>query len=379
MADDEKGDSSWKLRKFDGSFEDLLTLLVENNELSKQEKGAAYLWDERTQERVLSLARKDDVETALGAIKSKFPPSVGAHSKSCTGEDHPEVDCTEWMINKTIANAGVVQDPEQLFISMDRMFCGFRLPCPRTGLVVLDPQFEIGRGAHSVVYHAKGDASQDECVVKVSALEYNDTLQNEEHILLFLNRYPCAPGVPRVLGSGFIGENRYLALDGIGQTLHSFLQEAGGPCSQTLATVETIAADLVPSLYRMHEKGVLHRDICPKNIIRLDGKWRFVDFGSACFSADRHTPFATTSLFASFSVLNGAPEYDPEDDFSALFHTLSYCYQGVEQRHFTLMNPPAHPDVVALLNRVRETYRPIMGRQMLQMLAGLFEGKAKQQ
>ena len=64
-----------------------------------------------------------------------------------------------------------------------------------------------------------------------------------------------------------------------GQTLHQRMQAAGKlPAQELLARLQPLMADLV----RLHNSGVIHRDISPDNLMQMpDGSIKLLDFGCA--------------------------------------------------------------------------------------------------
>jgi serine/threonine protein kinase len=47
-----------------------------------------------------------------------------------------------------------------------------------------------------------------------------------------------------------------------------------------------IFKQLVHAVRNMHEKGVLHADLKPLNMVRVDGKWRLIDLDAACLMGE---------------------------------------------------------------------------------------------
>ena len=79
------GDKSWEEKKLpvDGTFTDLLEFLMDHTTaISKRQKGAALMWPKSTKDAVVSIAQDNDYDTAVGAILSQFPASVGGKLRS---------------------------------------------------------------------------------------------------------------------------------------------------------------------------------------------------------------------------------------------------------------------------------------------------------
>ena len=89
------------------------------------------------------------------------------------------------------------------------------------------------------------------------------------------------PGV--VLVHDFFEENRtaYIIMDYVaGENLSLWLKHSGGKLPEE--KVLKLISPLIGSLQKLHEKGIIHRDISPDNLIlQPDGSIMLVDFGAA--------------------------------------------------------------------------------------------------
>jgi serine/threonine-protein kinase len=111
-----------------------------------------------------------------------------------------------------------------------------------------------------------------------------------------------------------------------------------------------VARQLARGLNAVHEKGIIHRDIKPKNVILsdIDGSAKLVDFGFAKIQVDRlsmvdpeeafaaehrdltlvGTVFGTVAYMAP-EIVNGMDQLDPRADLYALGVTLYEMLSGV--------------------------------------------------
>ncbi len=101
---------------------------------------------------------------------------------------------------------------------------------------------------------------------------------DEARVLARFSGDPCIVGVRR-----FFQENgtAYIVMDFVeGQTLKAYARERGGkiPSKELLELLKP----LMGSLSRVHEAGLLHRDIAPDNIMLTpEGTVKLLDFGAA--------------------------------------------------------------------------------------------------
>ncbi len=139
----------------------------------------------------------------------------------------------------------------------------------------------IGEGGAARVYLASRDGDDEPLVVKILRREITS---DQVALARFMEEYSLvehiqSPHVARIHNHGEAGGDAYLVME--------FFE--GGDLNKRLAGRALPAAEAV-SLFRqlmfalgdIHEKGVLHRDLKPQNIMfRKDGTLAIVDFGIA--------------------------------------------------------------------------------------------------
>lgn len=179
-------------------------------------------------------------------------------------------------------------------------FCGKRL----------DGRYEIseiiGVGGMSVVYKAYDNIDDRTVAIKILKDEY---LTNEEFKRRFKNESKAIavlshPNIVRVYNVSFGDRLQYIVeeyVDGI--TLKEYIQQQG-----VINWKEAVhfAGQILAALQHAHDKGIVHQDIKPQNIMLLnDGTIKVTDFGIARFS---RTDNNTTSENAIGSVHYISPE-----------------------------------------------------------------------
>lgn len=90
-------------------------------------------------------------------------------------------------------------------------------------------------------------------------------------------------------------------------------------------------AQLASILNAIHDRGVVHGDIKPSNLILVEDNVWIIDFGAAFVQDNRDcdSQFASTDVFAANSVLIGGPPTF-ETDFISLAFTLYALHIGKE-------------------------------------------------
>ena len=164
----------------------------------------------------------------------------------------------------------------ELAARMEGQMLGARVRIP--GIKVLHL---IGEGGSSRVYLASRERDDEPLVVKILRTE----VTSESTVLArFMHEYSLVEGlqsrhVARIYDHGTSGDHAYLVMEFFeGGDLNSRL---GG---KALPPVESLRLfrELMLALGDIHEKGILHRDLKPQNLMfRGDGTLAIVDFGIA--------------------------------------------------------------------------------------------------
>lgn len=153
----------------------------------------------------------------------------------------------------------------------------------------LDGRYElkelIGVGGMAYVYKAYD--SIDDRIVAVKILK-EEFLQNEEFTRRFKNESKAIailshPNIVRVYDVSFGERLQYIVMEYIdGITLKEYIDQ-----QKVLPWKEAVhfTVQILRALQHAHDKGIVHRDIKPQNIILLaDGTIKVTDFGIAQFS-----------------------------------------------------------------------------------------------
>ena len=146
----------------------------------------------------------------------------------------------------------------------------------------------IGKGGFGRTYLAvDADRLNTECVVKQFAPQTQGTKSFSKAVQLFeqealrLNELGEHPQIPSLLAYFEHNQYLYLVQQGIeGRNLYQELHK-NGPFSEV--AIVKLLHEVLPVLQFIHDRGVIHRDITPTNIMRrkLDGKPVLIDFGVA--------------------------------------------------------------------------------------------------
>ncbi len=127
----------------------------------------------------------------------------------------------------------------------------------------------------------------------------------------------------------------YLVMPYIGgNTLAAFLEERG---RMRFEEVRRLLEDIGGALSFAHERGVVHRDVKPSNLMREShtGRWLVTDFGVAHISAEELTSLthsdATSGTLAYMApeALGSAKEVDGRSDLFSLAVVAFECLTGV--------------------------------------------------
>jgi serine/threonine protein kinase len=206
------------------------------------------------------------------------------------------------------------------------------LPPDRIDLPNYRIRLAIGEGGMGVVYAAlRVDPSRpagppSSCAVKilhVSAPEALARFRAEAAIMQSLDH----PGIARVLDAGEANGQVYIAMELVdGATLDAHVKKHAPPRARRLE----LFAQICDAVHHAHERGVIHRDLKPGNImVRRGGGVAILDFGVARVrdaartgSTTGHTQqgdFLGTPLYMSPEQAIGRPdEVDARADVYSL-------------------------------------------------------------
>ncbi|HEY2408651.1 MAG TPA: response regulator [Polyangiaceae bacterium] len=183
---------------------------------------------------------------------------------------------------------------------------------------------ELGRGAHSIVYRALREGRP--YAVKIPLGNEGDRGELSRRFLreaVSLARLKH-PALPAVLEVGQVGGAPYLIMELVsGETLAQYLRR--GPLNEE-QTLE-LGKQLASALIRIHDGGLVHRDVKPENIL-FDAQTtaiRLIDFGLVGPTS------ATADLTAAhFPAHSFSPAFGTEQqDLHALGAVLFECIAGI--------------------------------------------------
>ena len=143
----------------------------------------------------------------------------------------------------------------------------------------------IGVGGMAIVYKANDITENREVAVKVLKDEY---AENEEFVRRFINEARAISvlshtNIVKVYDASVSQTVKYMVMEYIdGITLKEYISRQG---SLRWKDAVFFAVQILRALQHAHDKGIVHRDIKPQNIMLLaDGTVKVTDFGIARFS-----------------------------------------------------------------------------------------------
>lgn len=156
---------------------------------------------------------------------------------------------------------------------------------------MLDNRYEIteliGMGGMADVY--KGEDIVDKKIVAIKILK-TEFAENEEFLVRFRNESKAIsllshPNIVKIYDVGLSENLKYIIMEYIdGITLKQYIEE-----QKALQWKDAVhfMIQILRALQHAHEKGIVHRDIKPQNIMMLrDGTIKVMDFGIAKFARE---------------------------------------------------------------------------------------------
>lgn len=156
----------------------------------------------------------------------------------------------------------------------------------------LDGRYEIteliGVGGMAEVYKGVDVIDNKNVAIKILKKEY---AENEEFLRRFRNESKAIavlshPNIVKIYDVGFSEKIQYIVMEYIdGITLKEYIEE-----ERVLTWKDTVhfVIQILRALQHAHDKGIVHRDIKPQNIMLFsDGTIKVMDFGIAKFASEQ--------------------------------------------------------------------------------------------
>jgi eukaryotic-like serine/threonine-protein kinase len=226
---------------------------------------------------------------------------------------------------------------------------------PMSGAVFLgkyDVQKELGRGSFGTVWLAQHKALGRPVVIKQLHPEWalvpeaRQRFEREARILASLDH----PSVTRVYDLEQAGSAWYIVMEYVdGASLDERLAKGGFRVREAVP----VMLGVLGGLAYIHERGVLHRDLKPGNILLTrEGRPKIADFGVARTGGPGTTNLTLagspgTPLYMAPEQLDGAAG----DARSDLYAASATFYQMLSGRHYLGDAPPQ--DLLELRKRAR--------------------------
>lgn len=229
---------------------------------------------------------------------------------------------------------------------------------------------EYGQAA---VAHAVMDDGRPVLVKRL--IRSDDPVQLDAQLARFRYEASLRWSHPRITGPIAAGEQDgehhilFPLVDGV--DLQASVKRCGGPLGPQ--TVAQVAADICDALAHVHERGILHRDVGPSNIlVGRDGRGTLIDFGVACARSD---------LRSSSSAAVGTREFmAPEQavhqryttaasDLYGLGAAVLFALTGKLPRESGCLSSPRCDDTAARLLQLNPTVPARLARWVARALA----------
>lgn len=196
----------------------------------------------------------------------------------------------------------------------------------------LDGRYEmreiIGVGGMAVVYKAYD--SIDDRIVSIKVLK-DDFLANEEFRRRFKNESKAIavmshPNIVKVYDVSYGDKLQYIVMEYVeGITLKEYIEQQG-----KLSSREAVffVIQVLRALQHAHDKGIVHRDIKPQNIMLLEnGAIKVTDFGIARFSGSETKTLNDSTIGSVHYISPEQARGDVTDDKADIYSVGVMLYE----------------------------------------------------
>jgi serine/threonine protein kinase len=206
----------------------------------------------------------------------------------------------------------------------------------------------IGEGSFGRVLHCKHKESRlhvaMKVVEKISLRSSGSRLQAVLREQKILQQLKETDAVITLWASFHDSQCVYLAMECVcGGNLQEWIEQQHKQCKTAAARNEWLASaahyslQLLRALQQIHSQGIIHADICPRNILLTEsGLVRIADFGSALYiasSSSQDRLAVGTAGYASPEILKGQAQLTIATDLWSLGCTLYALIDGKSPFH----------------------------------------------
>lgn len=196
----------------------------------------------------------------------------------------------------------------------------------------LDGRYEliekIGVGGMAVVYKAYDNLEGRTVAVKILKEEY---VSNEEFIRRFKNESKAIavlshPNIVKVFDVSFGETLQYIVMENIdGITLKQYIEQQG---SLRWKDALNFAVQILRALQHAHDRGIVHRDVKPQNIMVLaDGTIKVTDFGIARFARSEQKTITDKAIGSVHYISPEQARGDNTDEKSDIYSLGVILYE----------------------------------------------------
>lgn len=192
----------------------------------------------------------------------------------------------------------------------------------------------IGAGGMGQVFRARHKTMDREVALKILPMQLSE---RPELVRQFYDEIRAVaklmhPNIVTAFDAGCIDKTHFLAMELVDGFSLSSMVASHGPLSS--ATVIDVVAQAAAALQIAHEKGIVHRDIKPGNLMLTDDrKLKVLDFGLASLTfqvqkAKKNKQILGTVEYMAPEQIDQPEISDPRSDLYALGATMFYLLTG---------------------------------------------------
>lgn len=194
---------------------------------------------------------------------------------------------------------------------------------------------QIGKGASAIVFKARQVNLDRLVAIKVMQKKSGADTASAERFYAEARAAAALnhPNIVQAFDVGSGGDFHYFVMEYVeGSTVHDLIQELGRIREETSLDIIIAMAD---ALHHAHQKGLVHRDVKPKNIIMASGNVpKLADLGLARALDDKAAALAEkgqalgTPFYIAPEQVRGDEYIGPEADIYSLGATFYYMVTG---------------------------------------------------